>query len=65
MMPQRLCNLGLFRRSWVIGEALEITIIVSLAVLVIYPSTLMARTTIQDLRKRRIRIKDEDRRRKR
>ncbi len=48
-----------------IGEALEITIIVSLAVLVIYPSTLMARATIQDLRKRRIRIKDEDRRRKR
>ncbi len=48
-----------------IGEALEITIIISLAVLVIYPSTLMARTTIQDLRKRRIRIKDEDRRRKR
>ena len=55
----------MIRRRWVIGEALEITIIVSLAVLVIYPSTLMARATIQDVRKRRIRIKDEDRRRNR
>jgi hypothetical protein len=49
----------------VIGEALELTIIVSLAVLVIYPSTQMARETLQELRKRRVRIKDEDRRRKR
>ena len=48
-----------------IGEALEITIIALLAVLVIYPSTLMARETLQDLRKRRVRIKDEYRRRKR
>ncbi len=48
-----------------VGEALEITIIVSLAILVIYPSTLMAREALQEMLKRRIRIKDEDRRRKR
>ena len=53
------------RRVWVIGEALEITIIVSLAILVIYPSTLLAMETLQELRKRRVRIRNEDRRRKR
>ncbi len=48
-----------------IGEALEITIIVSLAVLVIYPSSHMAKESLQELLKRRVRFKDEDRRRKR
>ncbi len=37
-----------------IGEALEITIIVSMLVLVAYPSTLMAMEALQARRRRRI-----------
>ena len=36
-----------------IGEALEITIVVSMLVLIAYPSTLMAMDTLQAHRRRR------------
>ena len=39
-----------------IGEALEITIIVSMLVLVGYPSTLMVMEDLQEHRKRRVRV---------
>jgi hypothetical protein len=39
-----------------IGEALEITIVVSMLVLVGYPSTLMALETLRARRKRRVRV---------
>ncbi len=39
-----------------IGEALEITIIVSMLVLVGYPSTLMVMEDLQERRKRRVRV---------
>ncbi len=39
-----------------IGEALEITIVVSMLVLVIYPSTLMAMEALRERRRRRIEV---------
>lgn len=39
-----------------IGEALEITIVVSMLVLVGYPSTLMVLETLRTRRRRRIRV---------
>ncbi len=46
-----------------IGEALEITIIVSMLVLVIYPSTMMVMEALQERRRRRIKV-DRGRRRR-
>jgi len=39
-----------------IGEALEITIIVSMIVLVVYPSSLMILEAIEERRRRRVRV---------
>ncbi len=39
-----------------IGEALEITIVVSMLVLVIYPSTMMVMEALQERRRRRIKV---------
>ena len=39
-----------------IGEALEITIIVSMIVLVVYPSSLMLLEAIEERRQRRVRV---------
>ncbi len=46
-----------------IGEALEITIVVSMLVLVIYPSTMMVMEALQERRRRRIRVVQDRRRR--
>ncbi len=46
-----------------IGEALEITIVVSMLVLVAYPSTVMAMEALQERRKRRVKfVQDRHRR---
>ncbi len=46
-----------------IGEALEITIVVSMLVLVIYPGTMMVMEALQERRKRRIMVVQDRRRR--
>ncbi len=46
-----------------IGEALEITIVVSMLVLVTYPSTRMAMEALQERRKRRVKAVQDRRRR--
>jgi|GEM_PF-6826463 len=46
-----------------IGEALEITIIVSMIVLVVYPSSLMFLEAMEERRARRIRVMAPRRRR--
>jgi hypothetical protein len=46
-----------------IGEALEITIIVSMIVLVVYPSSLMLLEAIEERRQRRVRVQVRRRRR--
>ncbi len=46
-----------------IGETLEITIIVSMLVLVIYPSTMMVMEALHERRRRRIKV-DQDRHRR-
>ncbi len=48
-----------------IGEALEITIVVSMLVLVIYPSTLMVVEALQVRHRRRIEVVRDRRRRDR
>ena len=45
-----------------IGEALEITIVVSMLVLVIYPSTMMVMEALQERRRRRIKVAQDRRR---
>ncbi len=46
-----------------IGKALEITIIVSMLVLVIYPSTMMVMEALQERRRQRIKVAQTRRRR--
>ncbi len=46
-----------------IGEALEVTIVVSMFVLVGYPSTLLIVEALQQRRKRRVKVMQERRRR--
>ena len=46
-----------------IGDALEITIVVSMVVLVVYPSSLMILEALQERRKRRVRVDVRRRRR--
>ncbi len=46
-----------------IGEALEITIVVSTLVLVIYPSTMLVKEALQDRRRWRIKVVQDRRRR--
>jgi hypothetical protein len=46
-----------------IGEALEITIIVSMIVLIVYPSSLMLLEAIEERRQRRVRVPVRRRRR--
>ncbi len=46
-----------------IGAALEITIVVSMLVLVIYPSTMLVREALQERRRRRIKAVQDRRRR--
>jgi len=46
-----------------IGEALEITIIVSMIVLVVYPSSLMVLEAMEERRTRRVRVSNSRRRR--
>ena len=48
-----------------IGEALEITIVVSMLVLVMYPSTMLAMEALQARRRRRIEVVRDRRRRDR
>ncbi len=52
-------------RDRMIGEALEITIVVSILVLVIYPSTMLVMEALQERRKRRIEVVPDRRRRDR
>ncbi len=47
------------------GKALEIKIIVSMLVLVIYPSTMMVMEALQERRRRRIEVTRDRRRRDR
>ena len=44
-----------------IGQALEITIVVSMLVLVVYPSTMMIMEALQERRRRRIKVVQERR----
>jgi len=46
-----------------VGEALEITIIVSMIVLVVYPSSLMILEALEERRTRRVRVTVPRRRR--
>ncbi len=46
-----------------ISEALEITIVVSMLVLVIYPSTILVTEALQERRKRRIKVVQDRHRR--
>ncbi len=46
-----------------IGEALEITIVVSMLVLVIYPSTMMVMEALQERRRQWIKVAQDWRRR--
>jgi hypothetical protein len=45
-----------------IGEALEITIVVSMLVLVGYPSTMMAMGALEQRRRRRVKVVQDRRR---
>ena len=46
-----------------IGEALEITIVVSMLALVVYPSTMLVMDALQERRRRRIKVVEDRRRR--